>query len=147
MTDPKFETSYEFVDTNPIHSDDSSPLQCVHEKDNVTEPPVNSEIANVEKHSRDETNRVEKLKNFKCSICLKKFRKLSDKQTDSMKYLISTITLTANIEYIEKHLVKIHSLEAESQNYKNHLELSNCDSEDELDDNVKCYICGKSYGQ
>lgn len=54
--------------------------------------------------------------------------------------------LAANIEYIKKHLVKIHSLITDSQHFKNYLELSNCDSDDELDDNVKCYKCGKSYG-
>ncbi|XP_037026249.1 zinc finger protein 490-like isoform X2 [Bradysia coprophila] len=121
-TSPQFEMTYEFVDTDPIHSDDSAP-QCVDEKDSVTEPD-NSEITDLGKHKKGETNRVEKLKNFKCSLCMKKF---------------------PNIEYIKKHLVKMHSLIAESQNFKNHLELSNCDSDDELDDNVKCYVCGKSY--
>lgn len=57
-----------------------------------------------------------------------------------------SVSIAANIEYIKKHLVKIHSLIFDSQNFKNYLELSNCDSDDELDDNVKCYICGKSYG-
>lgn len=54
-----FETIYEFVDTDPV------PHQCISEKDAAT----NST-------ERTTTDQVVKLKNFKCSICVKKFRKL-----------------------------------------------------------------------
>lgn len=86
-------------------------------------------------------------KNFKCSICMKKFRKSSLLQVERIKFpTVFTSFIAANIEYIKKHLVKIHGLTLDSQKYRNYLELSNCDSDDELDDCVKCYICGKSYG-
>ncbi|KAJ6639654.1 Zinc finger protein [Pseudolycoriella hygida] len=105
----------EFVDTKPKDGTASK----IDEKCAVMQPDKFDD-----KIPEESIGQVDKLTNFQCSICMKKF---------------------PNIEYIKKHLVTIHSLISDSQNFRNYLELSNCDSDDELNDNVKCYICGKIY--
>lgn len=69
---PSLEIIYEFVDTNPIPNDKFC-QQYISEKDAETKLNGNETTNPSTKYAG---YRVENLKNFKCSICLKKFRKL-----------------------------------------------------------------------
>lgn len=70
---PGFETIYEFVDTNPM-ANDRTPLQCDNEKETVDE---RDEPKKSDECTKPPSDHVAKLKNFQCSICMKKFRKSS----------------------------------------------------------------------
>lgn len=74
ISSSRFETIYEFVDTNPM-PDDRVPHQNITEEDSATTR-HDDESTNVHECTKRTGDLVERLKNFKCSICVKKFRKL-----------------------------------------------------------------------
>lgn len=73
----RFETIYEFVDTNPVPND-RLPPQSNNDNDSVTECDDGDDNSSMKLDERTDipSDHVGKLKNFKCSICMKKFRKL-----------------------------------------------------------------------